>query len=134
MRYQITESPWILGQFVAGDTVTITIYDLSDSSAVTLDSNSCSEVGTTGIFKWNTSDIGTQPTEMVEYLWIMSNGTTDQRGKIVLGGYVDNLGREISIISNNTQPACEPSRGDDVLRTESGEAIADENDSNLTTI
>jgi len=91
MRYKISENPNILGKFDTGDTVTITLYDLSDESSETLDSNSCNELGSTGVFYWSTSNITTTPTTLKEYCWVMTNGTTSQYGKIVLGGFTDDI-------------------------------------------
>ena len=91
MRHTTAEKITIVGKFDTGDTVTIALYDLSDDSTVTLTSSSCAEIGTTGIFKWNSSSITTQPTSFVEYLWVMDNGVTKQYGKIVLGGYPDEV-------------------------------------------
>lgn len=88
MRHTISENITVLGKFVTGDTVTISLYDLSDDSSVTI-TNTCAEVNTTGVFRWNTSNITTAPTVFTEYLWIMSNGTYNQYGKIVLGGFPD---------------------------------------------
>jgi len=99
MRYQIAEVPNILGKFNTGDTVTITLYDLSDESSETLTSNACSELGSTGVFYWSTSNITTQPTTFTEYAWVMTNSTTSQYGKIVLGGYPENCDSKISAIT-----------------------------------
>ncbi len=95
MRYKISETPTILGKFDTGATVTITLYDLSDESTVTLMSNSCNEVASTGVFRWSTSNITTQPTTKKEYLWIMSDGTLSSYGKLVLGGFPDNMASDV---------------------------------------
>ncbi|RLA75226.1 MAG: hypothetical protein DRG78_20730 [Epsilonproteobacteria bacterium] len=87
MRYAKNESTHILGVFDSGDNVTITIYRLSDNTKV-VDSASCTEIEDTGIFKYLFSQT---ITNKEEYLWIMSNGTYSRYGKIVLGGYMDNL-------------------------------------------
>ena len=87
MRYQKNESTYILGNFSSGDTVTIDVYKLSDGSQV-VNGSSCTEIGTTGVFKYSFSQTVTSKTE---YLWIMSNGSFDQRGKIVLGGWMDDM-------------------------------------------
>ena len=87
MRYSKDESTYILGQFNSGDTVTIDIYKLSDNSQV-VNGGACSEIGTTGVFKYNFSQ---SITSKEEYLWIMTNGTLEVKGKIVLGGYMDDL-------------------------------------------
>ena len=91
MRYKIIEGATILGKFTTGNTVTISLYKLSDSSTVTLTSASCTEISTTGVFKWNTSNITTQPTVFTEYLWIMTNSTVTSYGKVALGGYPDTM-------------------------------------------
>jgi len=86
MRYLKTESTYILGNFSHGDSVTITIYRLSDD--VKVDAATCSEIGTTGRFKYLFSQSVTTKTE---YLWIMTNGIEEQQGKIILGGYPDDI-------------------------------------------
>lgn len=103
MRYRIIEQPTILGKFDTGSTVTIDLYDLSDESSVTLTSDSCNEVGSTGVFIWSTSNITTQPTTLKEYLWIMSDGTVTSYGKVVLGGYPEDVQR-ISYIVDGEIP------------------------------
>ena len=87
MRYLKTESTYILGNFTTGDTVTVTIYRLSDDTKV-VDAATCSEIGATGRFKYLFSQSVTTKTE---YLWIMTNGTEEQQGKIILGGYPDDI-------------------------------------------
>lgn len=86
MRYAGDEATYILGSFVTGDTVTIDIYDLSDDS-LDVDDGACSEIASTGIFKYSFNpDVGAK-----QYAWIMSNGSWDQRGKMVFGGYLDDV-------------------------------------------
>ena len=87
MRYQKDEITYILGNFDSGDTVTIDIYKINDGSQV-VNGSSCTEIGTTGVFKYQFS---LSITTKTEYLWIMSNGDVDQRGKIVFGGYMDDI-------------------------------------------
>ena len=84
MRYKISEGTNILSKFPTGATVTIALYLVSDESAVTLTSNSCNEISTTGVFKWNTSNITTQPTALTEYLWVATDGVSSQYGKLLL--------------------------------------------------
>lgn len=90
MRYKHAENTWILGRFDTGLTVTIAVYDLSDDSELSLSTNSCSEVGTTGTYKWNVSNIMSKESAYKEYLWIMtaSNGVIRQ-GKYVSSGWPD---------------------------------------------
>lgn len=92
MRYAKDESTYILGSFDSGDTVTITIFRLSDGSKV-VDSETCTEIDNTGVFKYQFSQTITQKEE---YLWIMSNGKYTRMGKIVLGGYLDRIDETIS--------------------------------------
>ena len=87
MRYLEDESTYILGNFTAGDTVTITIYKLSDNSKV-IDATACTEISTTGRFKYSFSQAVATKTE---YLWIMTNSIEEQQGKIILGGYPDGV-------------------------------------------
>jgi|GEM_PF-5023072 len=94
MRYSKEEQTYILGVFNSGDTVTIDIYRLSDNTKV-VDSANCTEIGTTGVFKYLFSQTVTQKEE---YLWIMSNGNYSKYGKIVLGGYIDDIKNMIRII------------------------------------
>ena len=96
MRYKLNEPTYILGKFSAGATVTLALYDLSDESAVALTSNACNEVGVLGVYSWSTANITTQPVARKEYLWVMADGTETQYGKIVLGGYPDNLDAAVS--------------------------------------
>ena len=87
MRYDKNENTYILGNFSTGDTVTIDVYHISDGVKV-VDSVSCNEIGGTGVFSYLFSQTITEKTE---YLWIMSNGSIDNRGKIILGGYMDTI-------------------------------------------
>jgi hypothetical protein len=96
MRYKLTEPTYILGKFSTGATVTLALYDLADESAVALTSNSCNEVGVLGVFAFSTANIATQPTVKKEYLWVMTDGAETQYGKIVLGGYPDQLDDTVS--------------------------------------
>jgi len=87
MRYSVQESTYILAIFNSGDTVTIDIYDL-DTDGKIVDGESCSEIGTTGVFKYKFTQA---ITGKKEYLWIMTNGTIKKYGKIVLGGWIDEV-------------------------------------------
>lgn len=98
MRYSLTEGAFILSKFTTGSSITISLYKLSDSSVVSLTSNVMTEVAATGVFKWNTSNITTQPIVFTEYLWIATDGTSSQYGKIVLGGDASGLSIDITDI------------------------------------
>ena len=93
MRYSKDEQAYILGKFSSGDTVTVSIYKLSNDSLV-VDSASCSEVASTGIFKY----LFTQTVSQKEsFLWIMTNGVNSLYGEVVLGGYMDDIRTELSL-------------------------------------
>lgn len=100
-----------VGTFITGNTVTITVYDLSDSSVVTLDSNSCLEIGSTGTFKWPFSNITTAPTSIIQYFYEMTNGSQIQREIEFFGGWTELLGITILdpdlcvIIAEVSQPS-----------------------------
>lgn len=62
----------IVSRFDHGDTVTVTLYDLSNGNAI-VSSASCLEIGSTGYFKY-------QPTlvrDSHSYLYVMSNGVAE---------------------------------------------------------
>lgn len=93
MRYLEEESTYILSNFATGDTVTIAVYKLSDNSKV-VDAVACSEIGTTGRFKYSFSQSISTKTE---YLWVAENGTEEQQGKIILGGWPDDIYDRIGV-------------------------------------
>ena len=104
MRYQteaVGETTWLLGELPSGGAVTITLYKLSDSSTPALDSNACTEIGATGVYKWATTNITTPETTKTEYLYVMTDGTLNYFGKIVVGGYVDKINANISTRSSH---------------------------------
>lgn len=105
MRYTLDETIYLVEEFTTGDTVTIALYKISDSSTIALISADCIEVGSTGIFKWDTSKLAVQPTVMTEYLWIMSNGSITRSGQIVMGGYPDDISYTEKWIYINTEAA-----------------------------
>lgn len=96
MRYSKDENTYILAEFTSGDTVTIDIYRLSDDNKV-VDGSVVSEIASTGTFKF-LFDITV--TEKTEFLLIMDNGTIDKRGKIILGGYPDDLSDKLVLIGD----------------------------------
>ena len=105
MRYTIAENVWIVSKFNTGDTVTITLYDLSTGNLVALSSNTCTEIAATGVFRWNTTDIQVAPVVFTEYLWIMNNTVFSQYGNVVLGGYTDYVDQALSTTESNIRGA-----------------------------
>lgn len=94
MRYQTLsygEKVWVLGELPSGKTVTITLYDLEDGSIVPLSSAACTEIADTGIYKWSSENIASQPTTMKQYLYVMSDGQNNFVGKLVIGGFPDEV-------------------------------------------
>ena len=87
MRFSKDENTYILAEFTSGDTVTIDVYRLSDDF-LTVSGVNVSEISSTGTFKYLFNIVVTEKTE---FLLIMDNGTTDKRGKLVLGGYPDDI-------------------------------------------
>ena len=111
MRYPLynlgdgTLKPILTAVLPTGGTATIAVYDLSNGSSVTLTSASCSEIGSTGIWYWASSNITTYPTTMKQYAYQMTHSTTGVKsspGKIVLGGYTDNVDVQSSLIKTQT--------------------------------
>ena len=90
MRYSIYENSYLLGKFDTGETVTIILYDLSDDSQIAINTNVCDEIGTTGVFKWSTTNITNYPTTFTDILYIMTDslGNTVE-GKFTIGGVID---------------------------------------------
>lgn len=97
MRYSKDENTYILAEFTSGDTVKIDVYRLSDNNKV-VDGASTSEVSSTGTFKYLFNIVVTEKTE---FLLIMNNGTTDKKGKLILGGYPDDLSDKIVLVGDN---------------------------------
>lgn len=83
IRGAIGETLYAQDRFDSGATVTIDLYDASDGSAVALDSDSCTEMGTTGEFVWGTDNLTTQPVAGITYIWVMTDGDGNtKRGQI----------------------------------------------------
>lgn len=87
MRYIESENPYIIARFTTGDTVTIDIYDLSDSSLL-VNGAAMTEVAATGYFKYQ---FDPSPTSLKEYLYVADNTVEEHAGKIILGGYPDEI-------------------------------------------
>lgn len=96
MRFSKDENTYILAEFTTGDTVTIDIYRLSDDVKV-VDTAAVTEISSTGTFKYLFNIVVTEKTE---FLLIMDNGTTDKRGKIILGGYPDDLSDQLVLVGD----------------------------------
>ena len=90
MKYSKGETAYLLGDFDTAGTVTISIYDLSNSSA-TVTSGLCTEVGTLGTYKYA---FAPAPTTPKQYFWMMQHSGTlySQKGIVSFGGgFVDTI-------------------------------------------
>ncbi len=95
-RYAFTElaTAQAVGTFSTGVTVTIALYDAVDGLAEPLDSAACTEIGTTGIFKWPLSNITTTPTAFKQFIYIMTDDSPSpviRREMVDVGGWVQTL-------------------------------------------
>lgn len=73
------------GYFPSGSVVTIILYDPITGNVISLNNNSCVELGMTGLYVWDTSKLTTQPDGYKEYVWIMTDGITNAEGIINMG-------------------------------------------------
>ena len=72
------------GYFTTGGTVTISLYNPITGAAISLSSNACPEIGTTGVYIWDTTKLTAQPSGYQEYAYKMSNGTTFSGGVMIM--------------------------------------------------
>lgn len=71
----------IAGYFPTGQVdVTIALYHPVTGDSVTLSDNTCTEIGSTGIYIWDVSNLSTQPTTYQEYAWVMNDGVSSLAG------------------------------------------------------
>ena len=62
--------------------VVIEVYDAADGSSVSLSDNSCIEIGSTGLYIWDTSKLASPLAGYKELAYKMSDGATDRGGVI----------------------------------------------------
>ncbi|MDH7596874.1 MAG: hypothetical protein QHG98_03900 [Methanothrix sp.] len=98
MRYAYDETAYIVVEFETSESVSISVYDLSDDSLVVED-DSMTEIGSTGLYKYEFDPELETPGELKQYLYIASNGTSTKHGVLVFGGYPDQLSEIASAIS-----------------------------------
>jgi hypothetical protein len=72
--------------FTSGGSVTITLYDpqAGGSTPITITSAACIEVGTTGLYLWDTSKLTVFPRSYKEYVWTMTDGSTTEGGTLTI--------------------------------------------------
>ena len=95
-RYSSTElaAAVAIGIFETGKTVTIEVYDAATGNAVAVDTNACTEIGTTGMFTWAISNLTTEPTSFVQYAYVMTDNSAVpviRREMVDLTGWSDTL-------------------------------------------
>jgi len=78
------DSTVLLGRLPSGQSVTIEVWELSTGNSVSLSNNSCTEIGTTGIYRWSTENFSEQPTSETEYAYRMTTGEYQYEGKFTL--------------------------------------------------
>lgn len=102
MRYTLTEfaTKKVFARFTTGNTVTITVYDRTNNHTEVLTSNSCTEIGTTGIFEWSFADLKTQPVAWCQFVWVMDNGTSTYPGFVEAGGWPDDVANATDIAAS----------------------------------
>jgi len=98
MRYSTssgsdTLAPVAVSELSTGGGATIKVYDLSDGTEVDLDSTTCTEIASTGIWRWSASNISTYPSTETNYMFIMTHTVTGagRAGKFTFGGVMDSI-------------------------------------------
>lgn len=86
MRYLASEHPRLIAKFSTGQTVTVDVYRLGETSYTkVINAAQCAEVGSTGIYYYT---LNIEPVNNFEtYLWIMSDGSTSVYGSVDINGY-----------------------------------------------
>jgi hypothetical protein len=72
------------GELSGSGGATIAFYDI-DINPIALNSNSCTELGNTGVFVFKLSNFTTTPTSYVVYTYIMSRGPKKFFGTVKIG-------------------------------------------------
>ena len=104
-RYTISElaTTQAAGIFETGKTVTIQVYNADTGASETLLTSTCDEIGSTGVFRWEFSNLQTMPAGFTQYLYIMTDNSTpaiSRREMVDVAGWVQNLGE--GLIPANT--------------------------------
>ncbi len=77
IHYEIGEAFAVYGHFISGRTVTAALFNGETGASIALDSDVCIEIGTTGIFRFNSSNITTPITTRTAVVWQMTDATTE---------------------------------------------------------
>lgn len=111
MRFQTVAAgeTWaVLGRFPSGRTVSCTVWDGLTGGAISQATTTTSEISTTGIYRYLSSQLTAAPTAFTIIVWQMTDslGGTDE-GVIAVGGYPDNVNATISSRATPAQVATE---------------------------
>lgn len=98
----------IVENFTTGNTVTILLFDPNTGLSVPLNSNVCDEIGSTGFYTWDFSNLTTQPTELTHYRYTMTDGNIEKSNTVTADGWVDLVG----VIKNFYDPV---TSGNDIV-------------------
>jgi hypothetical protein len=85
-EYTLNELPtaYVDGSLSGSGSATIAVYD-GGGNSIALDSDSCTELGSTGVFVFQLSNFTTAPTSYSVYTYIISRGANDFFGTIKIG-------------------------------------------------
>lgn len=76
MRYDSVETTILLGELPSGGAVTVSVTRVSSGAAVTITgSSTATELGTTGVYKWATTNVATWPASDI-YLVRFTDGSS----------------------------------------------------------
>jgi hypothetical protein len=92
MRYKQTEGETVTIIQKTGIAATIDVWTIPAGTPAALGTNYFTEITSTGIYTWTSGAITTQPTSFQEYAWKSYASGYNQYGKIVLHGYVEDVG------------------------------------------
>ena len=70
----------IASYFPTGSTVSIELFAAPSWTSVALDTSTCTEIGSTGVFFWDIANVTTLPTAYTEYAYKMTDGTLYNAG------------------------------------------------------
>jgi len=94
VRYSIGESFAVTGRFRTGRTITALFFNAETGAAIPLTSGACTEIGSTGMYTIQSSDIVTPLVTKTIVNWQMTDavsGRTDEGSAVVGQGSTDCL-------------------------------------------
>ena len=113
IRYMIGEDFTVFGRFSTGRTVTCALYNGDTGAVIALASNACAEIGSTGVYRFNSSNLSapiSARTTVVHQMTATETGLTDE-GYIVIGdasaGYLAEIWQDRGLDSANPKTITE---------------------------